>query len=356
MRCFKPTYFLIFVTKKIYTMKRLLIGLFLLPLFALAQDALLVVEGAAPDFYLSHTVLPKENYYSIGRMYNISPKEIAPFNQLQLESGLSPNEVIKIPLKPVNFSQLETAALGEALVPVYHTVQEKESLYRVSANFNKLSLALLRKWNNLKSDGVANGTNLIIGYLKVKKELSPLVNKGLIKPADNAAVAPIKQVEVAEKPAVIKKDLPVPEKTIAPAPVKKEVVLKAVEPAQQAPVSPTAENTTVAKNFNGGVFKKNFEAQINKEGEVSESGAGASFKSNSGWEDGKYYCLHNSATPGTVIKVTNSANGKIVYVKVLDIIPDMKQNIGLIIRISNAALQQLGATDLKFNATLTYYK
>jgi hypothetical protein len=41
---------------------------------------------------------------------------------------------------------------------------------------------------------------------------------------------------------------------------------------------------------------------------------------------------------------------------VLDLIPDVKQNNGLIIRISNAAADALGATENKLDFTLNYSK
>ena len=68
------------------------------------------------------------------------------------------------------------------------------------------------------------------------------------------------------------------------------------------------------------------------------------FRSTSGWDDGKFYCLHNSAKQGTIVKVTNTANGKSIYAKVLDMMPDLKQNDKLVIRISNAAADALGET------------
>jgi hypothetical protein len=83
----------------------------------------------------------------------------------------------------------------------------------------------------------------------------------------------------------------------------------------------------------------------------------ALFKSTSGWHDGKYYCLHNMATPGTIVKITNNANGKSIYAKVLDIMPDIKQNNGLIICVSNAAADVLGVTEnSKLDCTLNYSK
>src|SRR5277367_3335737 len=101
-------------------MKRLLILLFIIPLFVTAQDKMLDVQGVSPGLYLIHTVAPKENYYSIGRIYNISPKEIAPFNNMELAKGLSLGQTIKIPLMAVNFTQNEKTAAGdEVLIPVY---------------------------------------------------------------------------------------------------------------------------------------------------------------------------------------------------------------------------------------------
>src|SRR5215212_7611782 len=101
-------------------MKNFFTALLALPLIVNAQGKLLVVEGRSPNIYLVHTTTPKETFYSIGRIYNISPKEIAPFNQLVLEKGLSIGQVVKIPLKEVNFSQDGTTGADEVLIPVYH--------------------------------------------------------------------------------------------------------------------------------------------------------------------------------------------------------------------------------------------
>ena len=106
-------------------MKNLLPAFFLLPLFISAQDKSLIIEGTSPGIYLVHTTTPKETFYSIGRIYNISPKEIAPFNNLILENGLSIGQVIKVPLKEVNFSQDGVVAADEVSVPLYHQAAQQ---------------------------------------------------------------------------------------------------------------------------------------------------------------------------------------------------------------------------------------
>ena len=76
---------------------------------AKAQTGDLIVQRDAAGLYLEHQVAPKENFYSIGRLFNISPKVIAPFNGLALNGGLSIGQVIKIPLKDQNYTAVKKA-------------------------------------------------------------------------------------------------------------------------------------------------------------------------------------------------------------------------------------------------------
>lgn len=343
-------------------MKRILLLLLAAPLFAAAQNKPLIIEGASPAFYLTHTVAPKENYYSIGRLYNISPKEIAPFNKLELEKGLSLNQVIRIPLTS-NFSQDAVAAADEALVPLHHVVKEKEGLYRIGTSYNKLPVETLKKWNNISGDGVGNGTRLIVGYLKVKKELSAFsaMAKAPVVVADNTPAKEPARAEVIKKEAE-KKPAPIAVKEEPKAVAKQEEKVVAAEPAVNKETAvvrneekPEAE-TRKSKNFNGGYFKNIYAEQSKGAGLDNESGTAAIFKSTSGWEDGKYYCLHNEASPGTIVKITSPSTGKSVYAKVLDVMPAIKQNDGVLIRLSNAAAAELGQESSKFDCTLSFPK
>jgi len=312
-----------------------------------AQEKFLIAECITPDIYLVHTVAPKENYYSIGRMYNTSPKELAPYNSLAFEKGLSLGQTIKIPLNASNFSQGDAPKSDEVLVPVYHLVQAKEGLFRISQNYNKVARDLLKKWNNLSADAVSNGTKLIIGYLKVQKEQSALASMAISNVSDVVIKAPEKEEKKTKVKEVEKKD---PEKEVVKIKEKTEV------PNNHDKIQSVQDNTNTSEvNFNGGKFKKLYTDQTNNKSLVMENGMAATFKTTSGFQDGKYYCFHNSAEPGTIIKVTNNANGKSIYAKVLDAIPDIKQNSGLLLRISNAAAEELGVTD-KFDCTISYAK
>ncbi len=343
-------------------MKKIIFSLFAFPLFAKAQEGSLMAQGTAGNLYLNHTTAPKESFYSIGRLYNISPKEIAPYNNLVLDKGVSIGQIIKIPLK-TNFIQANTVATDEAAVPVYHKVEPKETLYQLSTLFNKVPVASLKAWNNLQDDIVSPGQGLVIGYLKVKKDLSSLSQNSVEMPAvKNEPIAKEKvavKKEVEPKPTV-KETAKTPVKEVAkPVAVVKEVakqvVVEKVEPVikkdpivtkvEEEPISVDAD----AKDFKGGIFKSLY----NDSGSEASGTAGV-FKSTSGWEDGKYYCLHNAASQGTIVKITNKTNGKFVYAKVLDVMPDLKQNNNLQIRISNAAADILGAGLSNFECSISY--
>jgi len=340
-------------------MKKLVILFFCLPFFATAQDKSLLVEGVSPSLYITHKVAPKENYYSVGRIYNVSPKDIAPFNKLQLESGLSLGQTIKIPLNSSNFSQAGTAAADETFVPLYYTIKDKEGLYRVAKNHNDLPLETLKQWNHIKGDAVKTGTQLIVGYLKVKTELSVLAKSSAGR-SSTIAAPPAKPAETkVSTPEVVTK--PIVEKETKK---EKEPATKTVNAEEKVNTKPVKETPPVAetpkpapvKNNSGASFKILYEQQQKNAEAIETAGNAGVFKSTSGWTDSKYYCLHNNAAPGTIIKITNPANGKFVFAKVLDNIPDIKQNEGLVIVISNAAADALAVTESNFNCSLGYSK
>lgn len=312
-----------------------------------AQDKLLVAEGTTPNLYITHTITPKENYYSVGRMYNVSPKELAPYNNLEFEKGFSLGQTIKIPLVPNNFSQGEAPKENEVLVPVYHIVQAKEGLYRISVTYNKVSMDALKKWNKLSGDAVSNGTKLIIGYLKVSKDQSPLASLSIKVNTGDLAVKKPEEKKPEEKKQIVKNQ----EKEKVTEPIKEEKPAVKEKPADDVPVK---QNGTI--NFNGGKFKSLYSDQAKNSTSQNEFGVAAIFKTTSGWQDGKYYCFHNTAEPGTIIKVTNTSNGRSVYAKVLDAIPDIKQNSGLLLRISNSAAEELRVTDTKFDCSISFAK
>lgn len=321
-------------------MKKILCLLFLLPFFALAQNN---------KNHITHKVGPKESFTSIGRLYSINGRELANFNNLDYNKGLTLGQVLKIPEKnvtvdvpvtlppaKVELPEKTVVAKNEKGATIFHTVGKKETLYHISTLYNKVPIADLKKWNNLTSDALKEGTSLIVGYSKTKAG---------VKENDSKAV--IDKKNVVENKPVIK---PVKEKEIPVVNKEEKPIEKIEDKTIQVP------EVRKAKNFKGGLFKNDFDKQTHDAAVKEETGGAGIFKSTSGWQDGKYYCLHNTAASGTIIKITSTTTGKSVYAKVLDIIPDISQNNGLIIRLSNAAAAELGVSENKFDCSLSYSK
>ena len=174
-------------------MKKILGLLFLLPLFAIAQKV------------ITHTVGPKESLSSIGRLYNINGRELANYNKIDYDKGLSIGQVLKIPVinakqadvppnpppakltAPIKEIPVKEAAvkqtpvktvpaLNEKGAPIYHTVGKKETLYHISTLYNKVPITDIKKWNHLTGDALNEGAKLIVGYTAAK-QASPIAEQ-----------------------------------------------------------------------------------------------------------------------------------------------------------------------------------
>jgi LysM repeat protein len=356
----------------------------------------LIIQGASPDLHLVHTVVAKENWYSIGRIYNLSPKELAPYNKASLEKPLNIGQLLRIPLTATNFSQTGGKSADESLIPLYHIVQEKEGMYRVSVTHNKVSAENLKKWNSLTSDQLKNGMKLVVGYLKVKGDQTPFASAGSnkitvgnstvagapsvtnpsshssttnggVKPGTGnsgstapASTSPASTTAGSTTPASTTTGSTTPastspasttsaststSSTVPPTVLKGETSASSSEPAAR----PDIINTSAPANYKGGFFKSQY-AESGK----STTGNGGVFKSTSGWSDGKYYALMNNVPIGTIVKVTFSSTNKSVYAKVLGQLPEMKESVGLAIRLSDAAASELGVSISKFYVDVKY--
>ncbi len=303
---------------------------------AFAQDD--VVRHGDKGLYLQHTVAPKENFYSLGRLYNIPPKEIAAFNALEMEKGLSVGQTINVPLSATNFSQEKTTGH-----PVYYTVGEKEGLYRVSVNNNKVLMASLRKWNNLQTDAISPGQKLVVGYL--------VSNEAAAQQTTVAKTTPPETKTEVPKPEPKKEE---PKIDVAKKPEEKPVVKEPV--VEKKPELQRTVSTVAMTDNNGGYFKTDFDAQVKTQPVKKDDMATAGiFKTASGWQDAKYYALIDGVEPGTIIRVVNPNNNHAVYAKVLDRMTGIRQNQGYNVRISNAAATALGISDTeKFFVRVNY--
>lgn len=283
--------------------------------FATAQTKDLFVRSGDNGLYLVHKVAPKESFYAIGRLYNVSAKYLATYNKLDMNKGLQIDQKIRIPLTDTNFKQT-----GNRGTPVYFKVDDEKNLAKVSAANKNVSIENLMAWNDLSGDNVKKDTKLIIGFLQSKEMPSVTIKS---KPKTEEPV-----VKTEEKPVI-----PVANIEEKKSEVKEEI--KKTEPVIK-------EEANTATSTGEGYFKNDFYQQIKvvpvSKDETVTSGI---FKTTSGWNDGKYYMLMDGVQPGTIIKIINPENNKVVFLKVLGGMAGIRQNEGYNIRISNAAAATL---------------
>jgi LysM repeat protein len=297
-----------------------------------AQKPDLFVKKGDNGLYIEHKVTARENFYSVGRLYNVSAKGIAVYNKIDMNKGLNIDQKIRIPLVDTNFSNS-----GNKGTPVYYKAADDVSLQKISKDYGKASVEDLRYWNELQTDEIKKGQKLIIGFLKGYG--LPVVT--IDRPKDEKRV-PTEEVVSKDDFEKEKKELEDAEKKQKENPSMKTV-------AEVKEVVPPVVNSE-------GYFKADFEKQTGihpiSKTEVVTSGV---FKTTSGWHDGKYYLLIDGLSPGTIVKLTNPSNKKVIYAKVLGQMSGIRQNNGLSIRVCNAGATVLDVWDQdKFIVQISY--
>ena len=327
-------------------MKCLLLFLSFVLLLKVTAQEKLVVYGKAPDSYLIHLVKEGESLQSIGNRFGSAPAKIAAYNNLNPASPLTKNFQIRIPL--TKDILLQDNVTGNQ--PVYHIIGKGDNLYRLSLAYNKVSIASLKEWNQLKNDIVKDGQYVIIGYL-ADKSTADVKKENKLKPGlpnnDNPVVKP---TPALVKPIEKKKTELVADSALAKTKVPMKITIRAEE-------TPSMANAGYQpKEGDEGYFAVAYSQHDATQLKQFRSGDAGTFKTISGWTDHKYYVLIDEVVIGTIVRITG-INNKNICAKVLGPLPaDTKNGSALLLRMSNAAAAALGATEQKFTITITYFE
>ena len=309
-----------------------------------AQKADLYVKSGEKSLYLEHKVAPKESFFSVGRLYNVHPKHIAGFNKLDINKGLQIDQRLRIPLTDTNFTQK-----GNSGTPVYFKAGAPISLVQVSQSHNNVPASSLRSWNGLSGDQVKKDSKLIIGFL-LSKEMPSVTIK-----AKPVAVTEEKVENTPPPPVLVeaKKEPVKPAEEPTPQPEIKQPEIRQPEKKEEKSVSPPVIEPGTE---NMGYFKTSFDQQVKKTPvSKEETVTSGIFKTASGWQDQKYYMLIDGVAPGTIIRISNPSNTRVIFAKVLGEMNGIRQNEGFAIRMSNAAAAALAISDTeKFIVKINY--
>ena len=259
--------------------------------------------------FIEYKVEVHEGWFGIARKYGVSYGDLRIANK-DVPDTLHIGQIILVPIEKIN-----TAAKisDEEVKPVFYEVKPKETLYSIAKRYD-VKADKIKEWNKLPSKDLNTGEKIIVGY---KKVTIPAYEREVVKAEPKPEVK-----ETIENP-------------------KSEVNMS-------IPETERGKNDTSAKKLPDEKL-----AFTKGRKEISEQGV-ATWIEDENINPNKYFALHRTAPPGTIIKVTNKMNRRSIFVKVVGKLPETGDNENVIIKISKASAEKLGVRDQRFQAELVY--
>jgi len=367
--------------------------------FGLSEVDSVGVERVGDKSYILHQVDPKETLFGISRRYGAPVNEIVNANEA-LKQGLKIGQTIKVPFIPK--SDLPSGS-------ILHKVAPGETLFSIS-KYHGVTVDQIKQSNDLKGNDLSVGQSVIIEKsglaISESKPATPTVAPSQAQPKQMVRNTPAKEVTVASTAKVEK-----------PAPKQKEVETVKSEPvntpssqaANKTPMVPgewmshrvkegetlfsisslynakiedlitwnalTSNNVREGQNLKVGrgpaevskvpvigtprvvanVEEMNVEPTAENTGgfkNIRESGQAERIDGTGGHK--KYLVLHRTAPVGTIMRVKNEENDVTIFARVVGTLPETGDNGKLVVKLSQAAYDQLKAVNPRFPVEIMY--
>jgi rare lipoprotein A (peptidoglycan hydrolase) len=201
----------------------------------------------------------------------------------------------------------------------------------------------LQDMNGLTSTNVAVGKKLKVSEGKAATSSTSTSTAKNTNAAATPYNGPIEREWIPTEPA--KKDPVKSETSKAETAEKAKSASQTSVPVTTENVPPTPATSTASKT--------EVTAVTTPGQKITENGV-ATWIADTEMNQNKFYALHRTAPVGTIIKVTNRMNNNSVYVKVIGVLPSTGDNENVLIKITQAAAQRIGALDQRFQAELSY--
>ncbi len=387
----------------------LLLSIFAVPVFASHSDIELLrdsvrTEKIGDQSFIIHEVEPKETLFGISRRYQSAVGDIVSSNP-ELKQGLKIGQTIRIPF------------ISKAEVPPgadLHNVAPGETLFSIAKQYG-LTVEEIMSSNGLKGNDLSVGQSLIVRQTTpVAQTQNTSDSETETKPSEVKKIAEEKPKAVEVIPEkVIAVEEPVKiEKAEKPTRTEETSRSEASRAAagMSKPIVPGEWRThTVSSGETLFAIAKQYDARVEdiitwnalssnnlKQGQELKVGRGAPEESkvpivgnprvvsdisemnvdpnpentSGGFknikENGqaeliegtgthkKYLVLHRTAPVGTIMRVKNEENDVTVFARVVGVLPETGDNSKLIIKLSQAAFDQLRAVNGRFPVEVMY--
>jgi hypothetical protein len=263
--------------------------------------------------------------FMLAKRFKTPPATLADLNRVSYQQGLQPGSEFLIPIGRSNY--VSNPAQPNTIPLYYYTVAE-DDLPAISRMF-LVTQSTVQRWNNMVDTRIKSNQRLHTGWISYDATQTPF--PATTKPGTGTASV------AGSSPGT-----GLPAATNSRESVK--VIKKIVEPSD-----------TDSTEAPPGAYQIQFESRLSQGSMLNEeSGAALLYPLKTKLPEGTYYAFHNTAARGTIIKVHNPANDKVVYTKVIGRIPDLKEYHNVIIGISSNAAAALGAREKKLFCKLSY--
>jgi LysM repeat protein len=276
------------------------------------------VENNNGKKVILHKLDPKDNYYSLGRRYKVSPKAIMAFNN---NAELVIGNIVKVPTdRP--FLETSNNTPSQAKPEPQQPVVRQEP---VAQKLQQQAPANQQQQQNTLDYKVSAGETL---YSIAKRF--------------NTTVADIQQLNGLSST------------TLSPG-----QIIKVHQDSQNSSVQAAAQQQNIAKQDNTAVTAidsanaNKFNANRYGLYEKDEKGV-ATWMDSSGLDPNKKLVLHRTAPIGTVIKITNPMTNLTTFAKVVGKFTDNEENKDVIIVVTKNVAESIGAQDKRFRVNISY--
>lgn len=360
---------------------------------AFTRDSIGVENNNGKKLVL-HQIVAKDTYYSLGRRYNASPKDIMSFNDNKfLQIGV----IIKVPTNipfsgpaASTVSNLPAASNGSLAANgqtegnlIEHAVQKKENLNMLAEKYGT-TVNEIKRINNLRTINLQIGQILKIPANSASDEAPAVISSQPEKPKEVVKVSQSTiqkpPVEVRTVPIVVAPSEDFIEHTVASNEtmysiatrykltmdqlkaknnltdnslhVGQKLLIKGQYPVKPAYVPPVSTGVIDSANS---LKDPSLRYPASRYGlnQIDEKGT-AVWIADQDLDPTKMLVLHRSAPIGTVMKITNPMSNRTTFAKVVGKFTENESTKDVIIVMTKAVADALGALDKRFYCNLTY--
>lgn len=299
-----------------------------------------------------HVVEQGQTLYSISKSHDINVDDLLKANPSIEDNIISIGQELNIPSKnapviqplpstarPVSTEVPTSTIRNNQFAMIEHVVQEKETLYAISKQYG-VSIDEIMAWNHLEDNNIRIGSTILIRKQLAKEPVAEVAQK----------IEDKVERKVEEKTVPVEKAQEVAQEAVTQSAEIEKVVTESVKPA------PSVTPPSSSGGGQSGLSADFTQAQQSGKTLYSSRETISWINTENAQMSNSFFALHKTAPVGTVIKVTNLVNKRIVYVKVLGRLPETSENIDLVLRMSSAGKKALMLNGDKAYVNIDYYK